>query len=194
MAQSESGGNENDGRAGQRHGAGQVPALNIERIYSTTVPAEELARALADHFRVQEFEAQVFSTSGDRTVMQARKESLWRHVLGVSYALTVVFTPVQELTLCPPLAGGRSARVAELLTPARGRINVRSEQRGQIRIASAEEFVGRDLPGGLLVTAGQEEVLTAGCEVRREPAADVAGADDGHRAVRNGHLAPPFVT
>ncbi len=72
---------------------GGVPALNIERIYSTTVPADELARALADHFRAQEFETQVFRTSGDRTVMQARKESLWRHMLGVAYALTVVFTP-----------------------------------------------------------------------------------------------------
>ena len=69
------------------------PALNIERIYSTTVPAEELAGALADHFRAKEFEAQVFRTSGDRTVMQARKESLWRQLLGVTYALTVVFAP-----------------------------------------------------------------------------------------------------
>jgi hypothetical protein len=69
------------------------PALNIERIYSTTVPAEELARTLADHFRAQEFEAQVYRTSGDRTVMQARKESLWRQLLGVTYALTVVFSP-----------------------------------------------------------------------------------------------------
>jgi hypothetical protein len=74
-------------------GAGRVPALNIERVYRTTVPAEELARALADHFRAQEFQAQVFRTSEDRTVMQARKESLWRHLLGVTYALTVVFTP-----------------------------------------------------------------------------------------------------
>ena len=72
---------------------GRIPALNIERIYSITVPAEELAQALADHFRAKEFEAQVFRTSGDRTVMQARKESLWRHLLGVVYALTVVFTP-----------------------------------------------------------------------------------------------------
>ena len=70
-----------------------VPAMNTERIYSTTVPADELARALADHFRAQKFEAQVFRASGDRTVMQARKESLWRHLLGVAYALTVVFTP-----------------------------------------------------------------------------------------------------
>ena len=69
------------------------PALNIERIYSTTVPAEELAGTLADHFRAQEFEAQVYRTSGDRTVMQARKESLWRQLLGVTYALTVVFSP-----------------------------------------------------------------------------------------------------
>jgi hypothetical protein len=72
---------------------GGVPALNIERIYGTTVPADELAQALARHFRAQEFEAQVFRASGDRTVMQARKESLWRHLLGVAYALTVVFTP-----------------------------------------------------------------------------------------------------
>src|SRR5262249_5342418 len=73
--------------------AGKVPGLNIERIYSTTIPADELARALAGHFRGQEFETQVFRTSGDRTVMQARKESLWRNLLGVAYALTVVFTP-----------------------------------------------------------------------------------------------------
>jgi hypothetical protein len=72
---------------------GRVPALNTDRIYSTTIPAEELAKALADHFRAQEFETQVFRTSGDRTVMQARKESLWRHLLGVVYALTVVVTP-----------------------------------------------------------------------------------------------------
>ena len=69
------------------------PALNIERIYQTTVSADELARTLADHFRAQEFEAQVYGTSENRTVMQARKESLWRNLLGVSYALTVVFTP-----------------------------------------------------------------------------------------------------
>jgi hypothetical protein len=73
--------------------AGRIPALNIERIYRTTVPAEELARALADHFRAQDFEVQVFPTSGDRTVMQARKESLWRHLLGVTYAMTVVIAP-----------------------------------------------------------------------------------------------------
>ncbi len=74
-------------------GAGRGPAMNVERLYRTTISAEELARALADHFRAQEFEAQVFRTSGDRTVMQARKESLWRHLLGVSYAVTVTFTP-----------------------------------------------------------------------------------------------------
>jgi hypothetical protein len=73
--------------------AGRIPALNIERIYRTTVPAEKLARALADHFRAQDFEVQVFPTSGDRTVMQARKESLWRHLLGVTYAMTVVIAP-----------------------------------------------------------------------------------------------------
>ena len=72
---------------------GGAPTVNIERIYSTTVPADEFARALADHFRAQAFETQVFRTSGDRTVMQARKESLWRTLLGVAYALTVVFTP-----------------------------------------------------------------------------------------------------
>ena len=67
---------------------GGVPAVNTERIYSTTVPADEHARALADHFRAQEFQTQVFRTGGDRTVMQARKESLWRTLLRVAYALT----------------------------------------------------------------------------------------------------------
>ena len=78
---------------GRDIGTGRVPGLNTERIYTTTVQAEELAQALADHFRAQGFEAQVFRTSGNRTAMQARKESLWRNLLGVAYALTVVFTP-----------------------------------------------------------------------------------------------------
>jgi hypothetical protein len=76
---------------GKETRTGQWPALNIERVYSTTVSADELAAALADHFRAKEFEAQIFRASGDRTVMQTRKESLWRTLLGV--ALTVVFTP-----------------------------------------------------------------------------------------------------
>ena len=82
-----------DTEQGKDTRASRAPALNIERIYRTSVSADDLARALADHFRAQEFEAQVFRASGDRTVMQARKESLWRHLLGVAYALTVVFTP-----------------------------------------------------------------------------------------------------
>jgi hypothetical protein len=45
---------------------------------------------------------------------------------------------------------------------------------------------GEPLPvlGDELLAAGQEEVLTACREVRREPAADVADADDGNRAIR----------
>jgi hypothetical protein len=84
--------------AEQGMGTGRVPGLNTERIYSTTVPADELARALADHFRAQGFETQVFRTSGDRTAMQARKESLWRNLLGVAYALTVTLS-------CPAFSG-----------------------------------------------------------------------------------------
>ena len=71
---------------------GEVPVPVIERTYSTTVPADELAGELADHFHTQQFETQVFHTSGNRVVMLARKESLWRTLLGVAYALTVVFT------------------------------------------------------------------------------------------------------
>jgi hypothetical protein len=77
-------------------GSGQGSAMNVERLYRTTVPAEELARALADHFRAQEFETQVFRTGGDGIAMQARKESLWRHALGVAYAVTVVITPAGD--------------------------------------------------------------------------------------------------
>ena len=85
---------------GKETRTGQWPALNVERVYTTTIPADELAQALADHFHAQGFEAQVFRTSGDRTAMQARKESLWRNLLGVAYALTVTFTPEQsQLTI-----------------------------------------------------------------------------------------------
>src|SRR5262249_11519485 len=51
---------------------------------------------------------------------------------------------------------------------------------------------GGDFLGGVLVAAGEQEVLAAGGEVRRERAADVPGADDGHRAVRNSHLWSTF--
>ena len=64
--------------------------MNVERVYQTTVSAAEVAGALADHFRAQGFEAQVFETTSHRTVMQARKDSLWRQLLGVAYAVTVV--------------------------------------------------------------------------------------------------------
>jgi hypothetical protein len=67
--------------------------VNVERVYQTTASAAEVARALADHFRMQEFEAQVFETTSNRTVMQARKDSLWRQLLGVAYAITVVIAP-----------------------------------------------------------------------------------------------------
>jgi hypothetical protein len=90
---------------GRNMGTGRVAGLNTERVYSTTVPADELAKALADHFRAQGFETQVFRTSGDRTAMQARKESLWRTLLGVAYALTVVFTPRDEGQLSIGLGG-----------------------------------------------------------------------------------------
>jgi hypothetical protein len=64
--------------------------MNVERVYQTTASAAEVARALADHFRAQEFETQVFETTINRTVMQARKDGLWRQLLGVAYAVTVV--------------------------------------------------------------------------------------------------------
>jgi hypothetical protein len=72
---------------------GRSTGLNIERVYQTAVPAEDVAKTLAEHFRGREFEAQVFGAAGERVVMQARKESLWRQLLGVSYAITVVISP-----------------------------------------------------------------------------------------------------
>src|SRR5208282_1026964 len=54
--------------------------------------------------------------------------------------------------------------------------------------------VGRHLAGLVLVAAGQEEVLTAGGEIRRERATDGGGADDGNRGVGESHLGQPFVT
>jgi hypothetical protein len=67
--------------------------MNIERIYTTSLTAQALAQALAEHFRDKEFDTQVFDTSSGGTAMQARKDSLWRQALGVAYAMTVVITP-----------------------------------------------------------------------------------------------------
>jgi hypothetical protein len=64
----------------------------------------------------------------------------------------------------------------------RARRPARWPRRGSRFRVAAE--AGGEFPGGLLVPAGQEEVLTAVRELRREPAADIAGADDGNRAVR----------
>ncbi len=75
---------------------GRTTGLNIERVYQTAVPAEDVAKTLAEHFRGREFEAQVFGAAGERVVMQARKESLWRQLLGVSYAITVVISPGED--------------------------------------------------------------------------------------------------
>jgi hypothetical protein len=72
---------------------GRTTGLNIERVYQTAVSAEDVAKTLAEHFRGREFEVQVFGAAGERVVMQARKESLWRQLLGVSYAITVVISP-----------------------------------------------------------------------------------------------------
>src|SRR5438309_7733652 len=67
--------------------------VTIEPAYVTTASADDLAQALADHFRTDGFEAQVFGTSDKATVMQARKESLWRQVVGTAYAVTVIIAP-----------------------------------------------------------------------------------------------------
>ena len=52
---------------GKQTRTGQWPTLNIERIYSTTIPADELAGALAGHFRHLEGEpAGQGGLAGDR--------------------------------------------------------------------------------------------------------------------------------
>ncbi len=66
--------------------------MNVERVYHTNVPVAELAQALTDHFRAQGFETQVFETTDTRTVVQARKDDLWRQLLGVAYAVTVILS------------------------------------------------------------------------------------------------------
>ena len=66
---------------------------NIERAYLTTVSADDLAQAVADNFRAHEFQVQTFRTPDNATVMQARKDSLWRQAVGTAYAVTVIITP-----------------------------------------------------------------------------------------------------
>jgi hypothetical protein len=66
--------------------------MNIERAYVTTVSADELAQAVAENFRAHDFQVQTFRTPDNATVMQARKDSLWRQAVGTAYAVTVIIT------------------------------------------------------------------------------------------------------
>jgi hypothetical protein len=70
--------------------------MNIERTYRTTATPDDLAAALADHFRAEEFEVQIFHASEHILAMQARKENAWRHIFGIAYAATVLFTASDE--------------------------------------------------------------------------------------------------
>jgi hypothetical protein len=67
--------------------------MNIERAYLTTVSADELAQAVGERFRAHDFEVQFFRSADNASVMQARKENLWRQVVGTAYAVTVIITP-----------------------------------------------------------------------------------------------------
>lgn len=64
--------------------------MNVERVYHTNVSVAELAQALAGHFGAQGFETQIFETTDNKTVVQARKDALWRQLLGMAYAVTVI--------------------------------------------------------------------------------------------------------
>jgi hypothetical protein len=68
-------------------------AMNIERAYVTTASPDDVAQALAENFRAHDYEVQFFNTSDNARVMQARKESLWRNLVGTAYAVTVIITP-----------------------------------------------------------------------------------------------------
>jgi hypothetical protein len=68
-------------------------AMNIERAYVTTASADDLAQALGEDFRAHDYEVQFFNTSDNARVMQARKENLWRNLVGTAYAVTVIITP-----------------------------------------------------------------------------------------------------
>ena len=68
-------------------------AINIERAYATTASADDVTQALAENFRGHDFDVQIFNTSDNARVMQARKENLWRNLVGTAYAVTVIVTP-----------------------------------------------------------------------------------------------------
>jgi hypothetical protein len=67
-------------------------AVNIERAYATTASADDVTQALAENFRAHDYDVQLFNTSDNARVMQARKESLWRNLVGTAYAVTVIVT------------------------------------------------------------------------------------------------------
>jgi hypothetical protein len=61
--------------------------------HSTTVSAEELARTLEDHFRAQSVRGTGLPHQREPHGDAGAQGKPWRQLLGVTSALTVVFTP-----------------------------------------------------------------------------------------------------
>lgn len=69
-----------------------MATVDQARFYETHgLETTELANALADWFRLQEFEWRTYSDPSGRYVLQIRKQSTGRTILGLNYALTVSF-------------------------------------------------------------------------------------------------------
>lgn len=65
----------------------------------------DIVNALAEWFRYQDFEWRVIQEPGNRQVLQIRKQSTGRAILGLNFALTVAFTPQGEDRVLVELGG-----------------------------------------------------------------------------------------
>lgn len=76
------------------------------RFYTTHgVPVPELAAAAADFFRRDSFDAGFQTDYAGRTVLKIGKENTGRFILGLNFALTVVFTPQPDNRVLVELGG-----------------------------------------------------------------------------------------
>ena len=123
--------------------------MNIERAYVTTVSADELAQAVAENFRAHDFQVQTFRTPDNATVMQARKDSLWRQAVGTAYAVTVIITPGEgqlSLRLGPhewvdtAVSAGIGASASPRAQPGRAAVAARSRSGKPIPTRIARPF------------------------------------------------------
>jgi len=71
--------------------------MSEQRVYSSpNIDINDLGQKITDHFKLDEYETQVFKAPNEGIIVQLRKKGSWRTALGMSTALTITLTKQED--------------------------------------------------------------------------------------------------